>query len=176
MKDFYETGIAQTNNISLSAGGENSNFRMSLNNSNEKGMVPFTDFKKISVSLNGNIKLGERLNSGASLIYFNDKSNNLSEGGYSSANPQQQFIWSGRNVNFSDLKDWRNFPLNPAGSIAAGTPLNWNNNYQNNPYWVLETNKNSYNRDRVTGSVFLTYEFAKNLSGTGSNKSELFLV
>jgi TonB-linked SusC/RagA family outer membrane protein len=167
VKDFYETGIAQTNNISLSAGGENSNFRMSLNNSNEKGMVPFTDFKKISVSLNGNIKLGERLNSGASLIYFNDKSNNLSEGGYSSANPQQQFIWSGRNVNFRDLKDWRNFPLNPAGSIAAGTPLNWNNNYQNNPYWVLENNKNDYNRDRLTGSVFLTYEFAKNLSGTG---------
>ena len=167
VKDFYETGIAQTNNISLSAGSETANFRMSLGNSNEKGMVPFTDFKKISVSLNGNLKLGERLNSGASLIYFNDKSNNLSEGGYSAANPQQQFIWSGRNVNFSDLKDWRSFPLNPVGSIAAGTPLNWNNNFQNNPYWALETNRNTYNRDRVTGSVFLTYEFAKNLSGTG---------
>lgn len=166
VKDFYETGIAQSNNISLSAGSDTANFRMSVGNSNEKGMVPFTDFKKISVSLNGNIKLGERLNSGATVLYFNDKSNNLPNGGYNEGNAQLQFIWSGRNVNFPDLRNWRSFPLNPAGSLTAGTPLNWNNNFENNPYWLLENNKNTYNRDRVTGSTFLTYQFAKNLTGT----------
>jgi len=166
VKDFYETGIAQSNNISLSAGSDTANFRMSLGNSNEKGMVPFTDFKKISVSLNGNIKLGERLNSGATLLYFNDKSNNLPNGGYNEGNAQLQFIWSGRNVNFPELRNWRSFPLNPVGSLTAGTPLNWNNNFENNPYWLLENNKNTYNRDRVTGATFLTYQFAKNLTGT----------
>ena len=166
VKDFYETGISQSNNISLSAGSDTANFRMSVGNSNEKGMVPFTDFKKISVSLNGNIKLGERLNSGATVLYFNDKSNNLPNAGYNEGNAQLQFIWSGRNVNFPDLRNWRSFPLNPAGSLTAGTPLNWNNNFENNPYWLLENNKNTYNRDRVTGSTFLTYQFAKNLTGT----------
>lgn len=166
VKDFYQTGISQSNNISLSAGSETANLRMSLGNSNEKGMVPFTDFKKINVSLNGNLKLGERLSSGASMLYFNDKSNNLSNGGYNEGNPALQFIWSARNINFSDLRDWRNLPLNPVGSITAGTPLNWNNNFENNPYWILENNRNTYNRDRLTGSAFMTYQFAKNLTGT----------
>ena len=167
VKDFYETGVAISNNLSLSAGNEDANFRMSIGNSKETGMVPFTDFKKFNVSINGNIKLGEKLSSGASLMYFNDKSDNLPTAGYNNENAAQQFIWSARNVNFTDLKDWRNLPLAAVGTAAEGTPLNWNTVFQNNPYWVLETNTNTYNRDRVTGSTYLTYQFNKAFSATG---------
>lgn len=167
VKDFYETGVAITNNLSLSAGNEDANFRMSIGNSKETGMVPFTDFKKFNVTLNGNIKLGEKLSSGVSLMYMNDKSDNLPIAGYNNENAAQQFIWSARNVNFTDLKDWRNLPLAAVGTAAEGTPLNWNTNFQNNPYWVLETNTNTYNRDRLTGSTFLTYQFNSAFSATG---------
>lgn len=167
VKDFYETGVAMTNNLSLSAGNEDANFRMSIGNSKETGMVPFTDFKKFNVTMNGNIKLGEKLSSGVSLMYFNDKSNNLPTAGYNNENAAQQFIWSARNVNFKDLKDWRNLPLAAVGTAAEGTPLNWNTVFQNNPYWVLETNRNTYDRDRVTGSTFLTYQFNSAFSATG---------
>jgi len=167
VKDFYQTGVVMSNNLSLSAGNEDANFRMSVGNSNETGMVPFTDFQKFNVTLNGNIKLGERLSSGVSLMYFNDRSNNLPTAGYSNENAAQQFIWSARNVNFTDLKDWRNLPGAAAGTAAAGTPLNWNTVFQNNPYWVLETNTNSYDRDRVTGSTFLTYQLNSSFSATG---------
>ncbi len=167
VKDFYETGVAMTNNLSLSAGNEDANFRMSIGNSKETGMVPFTDFKKFNVTMNGNIKLGEKLSSGVSLMYFNDKSDNLPTAGYNNENAAQQFIWSARNVNFTDLKDWRNLPLAAVGTAAEGTPLNWNTVFQNNPYWVLETNTNTYNRDRVTGSTFLTYQFNSAFSATG---------
>jgi TonB-linked SusC/RagA family outer membrane protein len=167
VKDFYETGVAMTNNLSLSAGNGDANFRMSIGNSKETGMVPFTDFNKFNVTMNGNIKLGEKLSSGVSIMYFNDKSDNLPTAGYNNENAAQQFIWSARNVNFIDLKDWRNLPLAGANTPAAGTPLNWNTNYQNNPYWILETNTNTYNRDRVTGSTYLTYQFNKDFSVTG---------
>jgi TonB-linked SusC/RagA family outer membrane protein len=167
VKDFYETGVAITNNLSLSAGNEDANFRMSIGNSKETGMVPFTDFKKFNVTLNGNIKLGEKLSSGVSLMYMNDKSDNLPIAGYNNENAAQQFIWSARNVNFTDLKDWRNLPLAAVGTAAEGTPINWNTNFQNNPYWVLETNTNTYNRDRLTGSTFLTYQFNSAFSATG---------
>ena len=167
VKDFYETGMAVTNNLSMSAGNEDANFRMSIGNSKETGMVPNTDFSKINLTINGNIKLGEKLSSGVSIMYFNDKSNNLPTAGYNNENAAQQFIWSARNVNFTDLKDWRNLPLAAASSPAAGTPLNWNTNFQNNPYWVLETNTNTYNRDRITGSTYLTYQLNKDFSVTG---------
>ncbi len=167
VKDFYETGYSQSNNLSLSAGSDDANFRMSIGNSDEKGMLYNTDFKKFNVSLNGNIKLGEKLTGGITMNYFNDKSNNLPTGGYDNENAAQQFIWSARNVQFTDLKDWKNLPLAPVGTPAEGTPLNWNTNFQNNPYWVLDTNTNTYDRDRVTGAAFVGYQVTNSISANG---------
>ena len=167
VRDFYQTGISMSNNLSLASGNDNSSFRMSVGTSDDKGMLPSTDFKKLTVSLNGNLKLSERISSGASLMYFNDKSNNLPTGGYDAENVAQQFIWSARNVNFKDLKDWRNLPLAPIGTASEGTPINWNNVFQNNPYWVLETNRNTFDKDRITGSAFVTFELAKDFTATG---------
>ena len=167
VRDFYETAVSISNNLSLSSGNDDANFRMSVGTTDEKGMLPHTDFKKFNVSLNGNIKLSEKLRSGGSLMYFNDKSNNVPTGGYDNENVAQQFIWSARNINFSDFRDYKSLPLAPVGTPAEGTPLNWNNNYQNNPYWVLATNRNTFNKDRFTGSAFLNYELAKNFTANG---------
>ncbi len=167
VKNFYDTGVTQSNSITLISGGENNNFRLSIGNSDEKGIIPFTDFKKFNVGFNGNMKLGEKLTAGANVTFFNNKSNNLPPVGYSSSNVVQQFIWSARNVNFPDLKNWRNLPLAPVGTAAEGTPLNWNNVFQNNPYWVLETNRNTFDQDRVTGSTYLNYKFNDKLSING---------
>ena len=167
VKDFYDTGISQSNSISIISGGEESNLRLSIGNSDEKGMIPFTDFKKFNVGFNGNMKLGKKLTAGANVTFFNNKSNNLPPVGYSSSNVVQQFIWSARNVNFTDLKDWRNLPLAAAGTAAEGTPLNWNTVYQNNPYWVLEKNINTFDQDRVTGATYLNYKFNDKLSVNG---------
>jgi TonB-linked SusC/RagA family outer membrane protein len=167
VKDFYDTGITQSNNISIINGGENGSMRLSVGNTDEKGMIPFTEFKKFNVGFNGNMKLGKKLTAGANVTYFNNKSGNLPVVGYSAGNVVQQFIWSARNVYFPDLKDWRNLPLAAAGTPAEGTPLNWNTNFQNNPYWVLENNINTFDQDRLTGSVFMNFKFNDNLSANG---------
>lgn len=167
VKDFYETGVSMSNSLSLSGGTETSSFRLSLGNTDETGMVPFTDFRKFNVGFNGSMKMGPKVTAGLSVNYFNNTSDNLPTMGYSSQNPAQQFLWSARQVNFSDLKDWRNLPLAPVGTAAEGTPLNWNNIFQNNPYWVLENNRNTFDQDRVTGSTFINYKFNTNLSVNG---------
>ncbi|WNM20134.1 SusC/RagA family TonB-linked outer membrane protein [Flavobacterium capsici] len=167
VKDFYNTGVTQTNSISIVNGNENASMRLSVGNSDEKGMIPFTEFKKFNVGFNGSMKLGKKLTAGANVTYFNNKSDNLPVVGYSAGNVVQQFIWSARNVQFTDLKDWRNLPLAPVGTAAEGTPLNWNTVFQNNPYWVLETNINTFDQDRITGSAFLNFKFTDNLSVNG---------
>ncbi|WMI68013.1 SusC/RagA family TonB-linked outer membrane protein [Mangrovimonas sp. YM274] len=154
VKDFLDTGINISNNVSLTT----DKLRLSIGNSDEKGMVPFTELKKTTFGLNGTLDLGERFTAVASVNYFNIDSDNLPVTGYNNENPFQQFIWSARQVNFSDLRDWRNFPLAPVGTAAEGTPLNWNHNFQNNPYWVLETNTNTLEKDRIIGNVDLSYE------------------
>jgi len=160
VKDFLNTGINISNNVSISSGG----FRLSVSNSEQTGMVPFTELKKFSVGLSGALQLGDKVKASVSLNYFNQDSDNIPISGYNNENPFQQFIWSARQVNFSDLRDWRNFPLAPVGTAAEGTPLNWNHNFQNNPYWVLETNRNTLGKDRLIGNVELVSQLTDNLT------------
>ena len=155
VRDFLDTGLNTSHNVSLS----NEDLRLSIGKSEEQGMVPNTELKKVTVGFNGSLKLGKRLTASVSLNYFNIDSGNLPISGYNNENPFQQFIWSARQVDFQELRDWRNFPLAPAGTSAEGTPLNWNHNFQNNPYWVLETNRNTLEKDRIVGNIDLGYEF-----------------
>jgi TonB-linked SusC/RagA family outer membrane protein len=168
VKDFFNTGINLSNTLAFQGGNDKTTYRLSIGHNDQSGMVPFTDFKKITVGLNGSHKASEKLTTNFSLNYVNEKSNNLPTVGYNSENVMQQFIWSARNVNFSDLKDWRSFPLSPvATNLGAKVPVNWNNNFQNNPYWVLENNKNGYGRDRIYGNVGVNYSLTKKVSLSG---------
>ncbi len=167
IKDFYDTGVTLTNNLSLSGGAENISYRLSLGNMDQTGIIPFTDYKKFNVGANSSLTIGEKLTTTVSVNYIKSGSDNLPIAGYNNENPIQQFIWSGRNVDFQALKDWRSLPLSADGTAAAGTPLNWNTVFQNNPYWVLETNTNDFERDRVLGNVGFNYQFNDNFSLNG---------
>ncbi len=167
VKDFYETGFSNSNSLSLTGGNDVATFRFSVGNSDDKGMMPNTEFKKFNVTGNGTLKIGKKLTAGLNVGYYNDKSGNLPTVGYNNENAAQQFIWSARNVNFTDLKDWRNLPLAPAGTPAAGTPINWNNNFQNNPYWVLENNLNTFDKARFNGAFNLGYALTEKLKWSG---------
>ncbi|MFH6768076.1 SusC/RagA family TonB-linked outer membrane protein [Gaetbulibacter aquiaggeris] len=162
VKDFLDTGLSMSNNISLT----NENLRLSIGNSEERGMVPNTELKKFTIGLSGNMEIGSKMTAGINLNYFNIDSDNIPISGYNNENPFQQFIWSARQVNFADLRDWRNFPLANEGTAAEGTPLNWNHNFQNNPYWILETNTNTLEKDRIVGNINLGYQLTDFLTLT----------
>jgi len=176
IKDFFDTGYTINNNLSFSGASESGdmNYRLSIGNSDQKGMVPFTDFGKITTAANASKTFGKKLTAQISVNYTRSYSDNLPVVGYDNENPIQQMYWSGRNVDFNALRDWRNLPLAPVGTAAEGTPINWNNVYQNNPFWLLETNTNSYDKDRVLGNIMLSYNFSDNLSLTTKVGTDYF--
>src|SRR5690606_14177605 len=91
-------------------------------------------------------------------------SGNLPSVGYGESNNQiGQLVWSARNVNFEDLKDWQNLPLVETGP-NAGTPINWNQLFNNNPYWALDNNVNTFDRNRVIGNVNIAYDISDELT------------
>ena len=51
IKNFFNVGTGITHNVSIDGGNENSNFRVSYTNFNQKGMVPNTDFKRNTFAL-----------------------------------------------------------------------------------------------------------------------------
>ncbi len=152
VKDFFDKGVTINNSVSISGGSDVSTYRLSVGNMNQKGMIPFTEMKRFTVGLNGSTTKGI-LTSTASINYSKAESDNMPTVGYDNENPIQQMYWSARNVDWNMLRDWRSLPLAPEGTAAEGTPLNWNTIYQNNPYWVLETNRATYDKDRVVGNV-----------------------
>lgn len=166
VRDMYETGVTTSNNISLTGANDKGNFRLSFTNVDQSGIVPFTGLKRKTFSTNAGYNLSEKLRVGLAAQYIKSEVD-APTGGYSNGNPIQQTIWSGRNIDFNGLRDWRNLPLADASTPAAGTPVNWNTQYQNNPFWALETNQAIENKDRVIGNVNLTYQLTDWLSLSG---------
>jgi TonB-linked SusC/RagA family outer membrane protein len=164
IKDFYETGITTNNSISFSGGAEDIGYRLSVGYMDQTGMVPNTDLNRISIGGSSTYTMGDKFTTSIDVNYTSSQSDNFVTQGYNNENPVQQMIWSGRNVDFNALRDWKNLPLSPEGTAAAGTPLNWNTVFQNNPFWVLDTNTREYNRDRLVGNIAASYVFNDHFS------------
>lgn len=157
VRDFFETGRTTVTNASLNMGSERANARLSIGRFDQNGMQPGFRLLRTTLGMNASGDLSDRLRAEASAQYLNVDGFNRPGQGYSADNPMFGFVWSGRQVDINLLKG--HF-YNPDGS-----QFNWNNRWNNNPYWVATINKNWDNRDRIIGSGSLTYEFLPWLSG-----------
>ncbi|WP_036825669.1 SusC/RagA family TonB-linked outer membrane protein [Polaribacter sp. Hel1_85] len=164
IKDFFETGMTTNNNISFSKGNENYNGRISAGITDQKGILYNTDLTKYNLSGKLNLNLSEKWSVGMSASYIKTESDNLPSVGYGDSNNQLgQIVWSGRNVDWNALRDYKNLPL----GISSGgipTPINWNLSYNNNPYWALDTNTNSFDRNRLMGNISISYQMTEKFS------------
>jgi TonB-linked SusC/RagA family outer membrane protein len=160
VKSFFETGLKTTTSLAVAGAKQGANFRLSLSNQKIKGILPNTDLTKNNIALNGELAITDKITIGGSATYISNKSNNIAENGYNGGNPMQSLgQWFGRQVDMSVLKArWEE--LNP----ITGTPFNWNSSYHNNPYWNLNKNTNSRNRDRMIGNINLSWKFTNWLS------------
>ncbi len=154
VKNLFQTGINRTTSIAVSRMEDNYNFRLSVSNQDQKGMIPNTDQRRNSFTLNASYNVTSKLRVGGSVNYINTKSDNIMSSGYTSAGIFQSTMqWFGRQVDTQWLKDhWQE--IDP----VSGRNYNWNHSYHDNPYWTLNKNTNSLDRERIIGYVDLSYE------------------
>ncbi len=155
VKNFFETGLTTSTNLAITGGEKFGSFRISYGNVSQKGMLPNTDLTKNNLSLGATANPSQRLSISGSANYNKTKSDNLPGYGYDAQNVMQQFMWFGRQVDITKLKEYKN---------ADGSLFNWNYNYHNNPYFTLHENLNKMNRDRVTGNAKVNYIITDNLT------------
>jgi TonB-linked SusC/RagA family outer membrane protein len=157
VRDFFETGRTVNTSAAFASSREGMNVRLSMANLNQDGMYPGFGLNRTTAGLNGSARLGSRLNADASVQYINSDAENRPAQGYGEDNVMWQFIWFGRQVDTNVLRQrLRN---------DDGTQFNWNNQWNNNPYWTSLVNGNADTRDRVVGSAALRYDFSSWLSG-----------
>lgn len=156
---FFQTGRTLTNNISITGGNESGDFRLSFTDLNQKGILPNTDYKRRTVSLNAGWNLTKKLNIRATGNYVIDGSDNRTNWGL-------YFIWFGRQVDMNDLVNYT-----APGSIYQN---NWNNNYWTNPYYVLNNSTRANERDRLYGNLTATYKLADWLTLTARSGTDFY--
>ncbi|MCB4799239.1 SusC/RagA family TonB-linked outer membrane protein [Neotamlana laminarinivorans] len=175
VKDFFETGLTTNNNISFSKSDENYSSRVSIGMTDQKGILYNTDLRKYNLGGKINMNLSDKWTVGLSANYIKTESDNLPSVGYGDANNQiGQLVWSARNVDWNALRDWKNLPTAFASGADDATPINWNLAYNNNPYWTLDTNTNTFDRNRLLGNININYQINDNFSVSAQTGIDYF--
>lgn len=168
VRDMFDTGVNLTNSVAITAGGENAHGRFSFTNFDQKGMVPNTDLKRNTFNLGFGMKMSEKLTLDGNVTYTATRSENRPGIGYAGDNILQQTIWFGRQVDMDYLR------ANRDQRDADGRYVNWNHNYQNNPFFSLYNNTKPQRRDRTNGYVAVTYDLLPWLKVMGRTGTDYY--
>ncbi|NRD19291.1 SusC/RagA family TonB-linked outer membrane protein [Winogradskyella eckloniae] len=159
LKDFYQTGTTTINNISISNGFDTGNYRLSFTDLRSESIIPGVNLDRQTVAAKLNFNPSEKTKINASLSYINSSSDNRPSNGYGSENANYSLVaWGPRSLNIESLKDyWQ-------PGLEGTQQYSFNYTFFDNPYFILNENTNSFNRDRIFGNISMTQELAKNLS------------
>ncbi len=150
---FYRTGQTFTNTVSVTSVTDRINFRASVSNLSNKGIVPNNSSDRQTIDLLIGANITDKLHVEAKANYIHQNTNNRPYLGASRLNITNSLNNVARHVNLDWLKDYKN----PDGTMrsyrTAGFPMN--------PYWILNEYLNDDKRDRLIGYISADYQFTK---------------
>ena len=154
VKSIFDTGINRTTTLAVSRMEDDYNYRISISNQDQMGMIPNTDQEKNTFTLNAGINVTSKLKVAGSGSYVVTNSDNIMSSGYTSAGIFQSTMeWFGRQVDINYLRKHQN-DIDP----VSGQIVNWNHSYHDNIFWTLHHNTNSFKRERLFGNFNLSYD------------------
>jgi len=150
---FIQAGLLSTNNLSFSSATDRSNVRMSLSNTNQKGIIPNTKLNTINFNLNATYNLSSKFKIDGSLNYNRQFSPNTPDVSYGPNSVIYSVtVWTGADWNIDDMRDyWQKGKEGIQSKFAE---------YQryHNPYFVSYEWLRGHYKNDVTGNVALTYQ------------------
>ncbi len=158
---FFRTGVAATNNIAISGGGENQTFRLSYTNRTVQGTVPNSSLQRNTINFSGSSRFSKLLAT-ANFNYVKNSSTGRPWTGASNRNIMlEAFQWGQVQVDYDKLRVYKR----PDGTPRAWNRNSWENTtagkatkYIDNPYWSAYESYLEENRDRFYGNIGLSYD------------------
>ncbi|NJB83085.1 SusC/RagA family TonB-linked outer membrane protein [Wenyingzhuangia aestuarii] len=156
LKDFYKTGFTTINNIAISNGFDKGNYRLSLTDLNSESIIPGVNLKRKTAFAKINVKPSLNTVVNVSASYTQSESDNRPSNGYGSENVNYSLVaWGPRSLNINSLKNyWQ-------PGLEDRQQFSYNYTFFDNPYFILQENRNSFNRDRVFGNINIQQNFNK---------------
>lgn len=161
LRDFYETGTTLINNIAISNGFDKGNYRLSFTDLRSESIIPGVNLDRQTVSARLGFMPTDKLRINSSINYVNSQSDNRPSNGYGSENVNYSLVaWGPRSLNIDSLRDyWQ-------PGLEGVQQYSYNYTFFDNPFFILNENRNSFNRDRVFGNISASYDITDKLTAT----------
>ncbi|PSQ80597.1 MAG: SusC/RagA family TonB-linked outer membrane protein [Bacteroidetes bacterium QS_1_65_9] len=182
VENFFNTGTSVNTNVAFSQGGDNYNYRASLNNVTQSGVSPQSELARNTVSFNGKLDLTDRFRTSLSANYVNEDGSHRPGSGYSNAfGPWLQFNQFGqRQIDLSEGAPMRDI-VRPNGQQRS---WNWANStsaprsgdiiYANNPFWVTDRNFQEDGTERIYGKFRVAYDLLDDLTLSANARKDYY--
>ena len=161
LKNFYETGTTLINNIAISNGFDKGNYRLSFTDLRSESIIPGVNLDRQTISTRLSFQPIDKIRINSSISYINSSSDNRPSNGYGSENANYSLVaWGPRSLNIENLKNyWQ-------PDLEGIQQYSYNYTFFDNPYFILNENTNSFNRDRVFGNISASYDITENLTAS----------
>ncbi|OZI07793.1 SusC/RagA family TonB-linked outer membrane protein [Siphonobacter sp. BAB-5385] len=153
-EDFWETGVQNQTDFSISSGDEKSTYYISGQFFDQKSTVPYDKYQRYSVRANSTRKISDKLTATFNTNFIANRYDQSSQ----AATVYQNLLMSPGQVDVTQYSDWRNNPF--------ANPNGYYNEYYTNPYFTLENNRVNTRNDYFQGNVELKWNPIKPLSIT----------
>lgn len=153
LTNFYQTGGTFTNSVALTGASDHITYRFSMNDLNNKGVIPNSTLRRNNFALNLNADLGKRLSIITNVKYILERTKNRPRLSDSPGSATYAINAMPTSLGVAALEESQ---FNPDGS-----ELTWSDNiYIQNPYVAAY----SWNRNDKKGRIIGTFEPRYNLT------------
>ncbi|WP_242923763.1 SusC/RagA family TonB-linked outer membrane protein [Pontibacter liquoris] len=143
--DFWDTGVQNQTDFSLSSGNDKSTFYVAGQRLDVTGTTPGDKFDRTSVRINASHDLGNKLK-----LNFNS---NYTQNNYDittqTANMFDALLQTPAHIPLTQYKDWRNNPY--------ANPNGYYNEYYDNPYFLIDNYRQDVRNNYLIGNAELKY-------------------
>jgi TonB-linked SusC/RagA family outer membrane protein len=167
VRKFYNVGQNFTNTVTVSNGGENGGFSLSFANTDNKSIVPNSNFNRKTINLGFTQTIAGKLTATGNINYSNEKNKNPPQlNAQDFATPTVVFTLA-NSMPFEALKQNQTLPNGDEFVFSRFL-------VRNNPYYSLNNHFENIKRDRLFGNVALKYQFTKWLYLQGRISQDLY--
>lgn len=151
IKEFYRNGQNLSNSVTLESGGEKGGLHLSLNNTDNKGIVPNNTLNRKVMNLGYNYNLSERFSFAGNINYSREVNKNPPN----IANQDNSIPTT--LMAMASSMPLRVLEANKYNPVTGNEYIYSRFMNRTNPYWVLAEQFHNIKRDRIFGNVSAKY-------------------
>jgi TonB-linked SusC/RagA family outer membrane protein len=144
--DFWQTGVSNQTDFSLSTGDAKSTTFISGQYVDGTGTTPGDKYNRATVRFNGTRKLSDRFSANYSVSYIENKGDITS----ATSSVYNNLLNTPAQIPLLSYKNWQ--------TDQFAMPDNYYNDYYQNPYFTVDNNRQKYKNAYLTGNAELNFK------------------